>query len=170
MRLLWAGFGRLQAGLWIAPSAVDVTPLIDDLGTAAHVKVFPCACLPAHGYGQVDPRRLGPRGSRRSVPAVRGQVGTRARHPSCPMTWRGSYSWRRSGYGSSARTLACRSNTCPPHFARCTRAANRRHVRLPARRSKPSPTCRRPERALWTGPVPPYAAPYWGSRIPCRLR
>lgn len=45
-RLLWAGFGRLQAGLWIAPSAVDVTPLIDDLGTAAHVKVFRARAFP----------------------------------------------------------------------------------------------------------------------------
>jgi phenylacetic acid degradation operon negative regulatory protein len=39
-RLVWAGFGPLQNGLWIAPSEVDVTPLIDDLGPAASVKVF----------------------------------------------------------------------------------------------------------------------------------
>lgn len=45
-RLLWAGFGRLQAGLWIAPSAVDVGPLIDDLGAATHVKVFQAMAFP----------------------------------------------------------------------------------------------------------------------------
>jgi phenylacetic acid degradation operon negative regulatory protein len=39
-RLIWAGFGSLQNGLWIAPSEVDVTPLIDDLGPRASVKVF----------------------------------------------------------------------------------------------------------------------------------
>lgn len=45
-RLLWAGFGRLQAGLWIAPSAVDIEPLIDDLDAAAHVNVFRARALP----------------------------------------------------------------------------------------------------------------------------
>lgn len=45
-RLLWAGFGRLQAGLWMAPSAVDVAPLVADLGAAAHVKVFVARAFP----------------------------------------------------------------------------------------------------------------------------
>lgn len=39
-RLLWAGFGSLQSGLWIAPSTVDTAPLLDGLGTDGHVKVF----------------------------------------------------------------------------------------------------------------------------------
>ena len=45
-RLLWAGFGGLQGGLWIAPSAVDVVPLLEGLGTDGHVKVFRARALP----------------------------------------------------------------------------------------------------------------------------
>ncbi len=45
-RLLWAGFGSLQSGLWIAPSTVDVSPLLDGLGTDGHVKVFQARALP----------------------------------------------------------------------------------------------------------------------------
>jgi phenylacetic acid degradation operon negative regulatory protein len=37
-RLIWAGFGPLQNGLWIAPGEVDATDLIKDLGSG--VKVF----------------------------------------------------------------------------------------------------------------------------------
>ncbi|MEV0235270.1 PaaX family transcriptional regulator C-terminal domain-containing protein [Nonomuraea sp. NPDC050786] len=37
-RLVWAGFGPLQNGLWIAPGEVDAARVIDDLG--ANVKVF----------------------------------------------------------------------------------------------------------------------------------
>ncbi|MEV4581731.1 PaaX family transcriptional regulator C-terminal domain-containing protein [Nonomuraea jabiensis] len=37
-RLVWAGFGPLQNGLWIAPGDVDAAHVIDDLG--ANVKVF----------------------------------------------------------------------------------------------------------------------------------
>lgn len=39
-RLVWAGFGPLQNGLWIAPSEVDVTELVHDLGPQANVKAF----------------------------------------------------------------------------------------------------------------------------------
>ncbi|WP_225439963.1 PaaX family transcriptional regulator [Amycolatopsis eburnea] len=45
-RLLWAGFGSLQSGLWIAPSTVDTAPLLDGLGTDGHVKVFQARALP----------------------------------------------------------------------------------------------------------------------------
>ncbi|SDH03248.1 PaaX family transcriptional regulator [Nonomuraea jiangxiensis] len=37
-RLIWAGFGPLQNGLWIAPGDVDAAGVIKDLG--ANVKVF----------------------------------------------------------------------------------------------------------------------------------
>ncbi|KAB8195925.1 PaaX family transcriptional regulator [Nonomuraea phyllanthi] len=37
-RLVWAGFGPLQNGLWMAPGEVDVAHVIEDLG--ANVKVF----------------------------------------------------------------------------------------------------------------------------------
>ena len=45
-RLLWAGFGGLQGGLWIAPSTVDVRPLVEDLGLVDHVKVFQARAMP----------------------------------------------------------------------------------------------------------------------------
>lgn len=37
-RLVWAGFGPLQNGLWIAPGIKDVAALVEDLGD--HVNVF----------------------------------------------------------------------------------------------------------------------------------
>ncbi len=39
-KLAWAGFGTLQSGLWLAPSEVDLTPILEDLGLSEHVKVF----------------------------------------------------------------------------------------------------------------------------------
>ncbi|MFB9661348.1 PaaX family transcriptional regulator C-terminal domain-containing protein [Glycomyces mayteni] len=39
-RLLWAGFGSLQGGLWIAPSPVDIDAVLDGIEAARHVKVF----------------------------------------------------------------------------------------------------------------------------------
>lgn len=39
-RLIWAGFGPLQNGLWIAPGAVDVPALLDELDLNDYVKVF----------------------------------------------------------------------------------------------------------------------------------
>jgi len=38
--LIWAGFGSIGNGLWIAPRRVEVGPLIDGLGLRDHVKVF----------------------------------------------------------------------------------------------------------------------------------
>lgn len=37
---MWAGFGVLQGGLWIAPAPVDVDELLDGIQAAEHVKVF----------------------------------------------------------------------------------------------------------------------------------
>jgi phenylacetic acid degradation operon negative regulatory protein len=45
-RLLWAGFGPLQGGLWIAPSPVDFSDIGAGLEAAAHVKVFEARALP----------------------------------------------------------------------------------------------------------------------------
>jgi phenylacetic acid degradation operon negative regulatory protein len=39
-RLIWAGFGSLQGGLWIAPSRVDTVELLRDLGLDSRVKAF----------------------------------------------------------------------------------------------------------------------------------
>jgi phenylacetic acid degradation operon negative regulatory protein len=39
-RLQWAGFGMLQSGLWVAPRAVDVERLLQELDVLGHVKVF----------------------------------------------------------------------------------------------------------------------------------
>ncbi|WP_245775996.1 PaaX family transcriptional regulator [Saccharopolyspora flava] len=39
-QLIWAGFGLLQNGLWIAPGPHDVTEIVDELGLNDHVTVF----------------------------------------------------------------------------------------------------------------------------------
>ncbi|HEX6354133.1 PaaX family transcriptional regulator C-terminal domain-containing protein [Actinophytocola sp.] len=39
-KLVWAGFGPLQGGLWIAPGHVPVDDLVASLGLSAHVRVF----------------------------------------------------------------------------------------------------------------------------------
>lgn len=39
-RLQWAGFGMLQSGLWVAPRAVDVERLLEELDVLGHVRVF----------------------------------------------------------------------------------------------------------------------------------
>jgi phenylacetic acid degradation operon negative regulatory protein len=39
-RLTWAGFGSLGNGMWIAPSRVEIGPLVADLGLNGYVKVF----------------------------------------------------------------------------------------------------------------------------------
>ncbi|GIH23963.1 PaaX family transcriptional regulator [Acrocarpospora phusangensis] len=39
-RLIWAGFGPLQSGLWIAPGAKDVTGVLDSLELGEHVTVL----------------------------------------------------------------------------------------------------------------------------------
>ncbi|WP_246122739.1 PaaX family transcriptional regulator [Actinoallomurus bryophytorum] len=39
-RLTWAGFGSLGNGMWIAPSRVDIAPIVAGLGLNGHVKVF----------------------------------------------------------------------------------------------------------------------------------
>lgn len=46
-RLLWAGFGPLQGGLWIAPSALDLAALGGDLEAAEHVRMFTARALPS---------------------------------------------------------------------------------------------------------------------------
>ncbi|MEJ3653083.1 PaaX family transcriptional regulator C-terminal domain-containing protein [Actinomycetes bacterium KLBMP 9759] len=45
-RLVWAGFGPLQGGLWIAASAVDLQALGADLEAADHLKMFSARALP----------------------------------------------------------------------------------------------------------------------------
>lgn len=52
-RLLWAGFGGLQGGLWIAPGDVDVSPLLDGLGADEHVKVFQARALPPTDLAEI---------------------------------------------------------------------------------------------------------------------
>lgn len=58
-RLLWAGFGPLQGGLWIAPSPVDVPALLDGLDgvdgvdAVAHVRVFAARALPPTDAGDL---------------------------------------------------------------------------------------------------------------------
>jgi phenylacetic acid degradation operon negative regulatory protein len=52
-RLLWAGFGSLQGGLWIAPGTVDAVPLLDGLGADGHVRVFQARALPPTEVAEV---------------------------------------------------------------------------------------------------------------------
>ncbi|WP_231618968.1 PaaX family transcriptional regulator [Nonomuraea sp. SBT364] len=44
-RLIWAGFGLLQSGLWIAPGAKDVTGTVTELGLREHVTVLAARAL-----------------------------------------------------------------------------------------------------------------------------
>jgi phenylacetic acid degradation operon negative regulatory protein len=44
-RLMWAGFGSLQGGLWIAPSPVDADTLLSGIEAAEHVKIFQARAL-----------------------------------------------------------------------------------------------------------------------------
>lgn len=39
-RLVWAGFGPLQSGLWVAPGQVDVAPLVAELGLGDRIRAF----------------------------------------------------------------------------------------------------------------------------------
>ncbi|WP_246258485.1 PaaX family transcriptional regulator [Amycolatopsis anabasis] len=39
-QLIWAGFGMLQNGLWIAPGIKDVTSIVESLGLTGNVTVF----------------------------------------------------------------------------------------------------------------------------------
>jgi phenylacetic acid degradation operon negative regulatory protein len=39
-RLTWAGFGPLQNGAWLAPSEIDVRPIVAELGLERHVRAF----------------------------------------------------------------------------------------------------------------------------------
>jgi phenylacetic acid degradation operon negative regulatory protein len=39
-RLVWAGFGPLQNGMWVAPSQVDVPALVEGLGLDRYLKVM----------------------------------------------------------------------------------------------------------------------------------
>ncbi|GAA1855047.1 PaaX family transcriptional regulator [Myceligenerans crystallogenes] len=39
-RLLWAGFGLLQGGLWISPADVDVPALLDGIDSAGQIRAF----------------------------------------------------------------------------------------------------------------------------------
>jgi phenylacetic acid degradation operon negative regulatory protein len=45
-RLTWAGFGPLQNGVWLAPSAIDVGPIIAELELRAHVRTFQMRPVP----------------------------------------------------------------------------------------------------------------------------
>src|SRR3954454_14523692 len=45
-RLLWAGFGPLQGGLWIAPSGADPAVVAGDPELAGHLRVFAARALP----------------------------------------------------------------------------------------------------------------------------
>lgn len=51
--LTWAGFGPLQNGLWIAPSEVDLVPILSDLGLTENVKVFVAEPKPPTDIAQV---------------------------------------------------------------------------------------------------------------------
>lgn len=39
-RLVWAGFGPLQSGLWVAPGRVDIAPIAAELGLGDRIRGF----------------------------------------------------------------------------------------------------------------------------------
>lgn len=52
-RLSWAGFGPLQHGAWLAPSEVDVRPIVEQLGLAEHVRAFRIRPVPPTDAAEV---------------------------------------------------------------------------------------------------------------------
>ncbi|WP_323747388.1 PaaX family transcriptional regulator [Catenulispora rubra] len=52
-QLIWAGFGPLFSGLWIAPGRVDVGDLVGSLGLESHVKAFYAAAVPGMEVGEM---------------------------------------------------------------------------------------------------------------------
>ena len=52
-RLTWAGFGPLQHGAWLAPSELDVRPIIEPLGLGAHVRAFHVQPIPPTDAAEV---------------------------------------------------------------------------------------------------------------------
>ncbi|GAA2107394.1 PaaX family transcriptional regulator C-terminal domain-containing protein [Streptomyces synnematoformans] len=52
-RLVWSGFGALGNGMWIAPSGVDVGPVVDAPELAGRVKVFSGIAQPPTDVGQM---------------------------------------------------------------------------------------------------------------------
>ncbi|MEO3840635.1 MULTISPECIES: PaaX family transcriptional regulator C-terminal domain-containing protein [unclassified Streptomyces] len=52
-RLVWAGFGTLGNGMWIAPSGVDVSRIVSSPELAGRVKVFSGTAQPPTDVGQM---------------------------------------------------------------------------------------------------------------------
>ncbi|CAM5306633.1 PaaX family transcriptional regulator [Streptomyces tanashiensis] len=77
-RLVWAGFGPLQSGLWVAPGRVDVAPMAAELRLGDRIRAFhgeaaaPTELAPA-------PYRLRRRRDRRRLPRLPGPLGRRRR-------------------------------------------------------------------------------------------
>lgn len=52
-RLVWAGFGPLQSGLWVAPGRVDVAPIAEELGLGDRIRAFHGEAAPPTGAGSL---------------------------------------------------------------------------------------------------------------------
>jgi phenylacetic acid degradation operon negative regulatory protein len=52
-RLGWFGFGPLRSGLWVSPSAIDISPALAELDLLEHAEVFR-----AEPYMWTDPARI----------------------------------------------------------------------------------------------------------------
>ena len=85
-KLVWAGFGPLQGGLWIAPGHVQVDDIVASLGLAAHVRVFRATVDELTDVGAAGRGRLRPRHGLRRVPGFsRPLDGRRRRTPDDPL-------------------------------------------------------------------------------------
>jgi phenylacetic acid degradation operon negative regulatory protein len=136
-QLVWAGFGPLQHGLWIAAGTVDVVRIVEDLGLADAVTVLTAQAMkPTESADLV--------GKAFDVAAIAGRSSSYARTRTC----RPSIS-RTAGPPSAPRRCSARwpqgtSRRRPGSRRRCsTRSPSRRATRSPRRtRSRP----RAPER------------------------
>lgn len=74
-RLIWAGFGPLQNGLWVAPARVDVREMVAGLGLEPYLRVFRAEVETPTDVREVLEQAFDVAGHRCTVPGVPGALG-----------------------------------------------------------------------------------------------
>jgi phenylacetic acid degradation operon negative regulatory protein len=91
-RLVWAGFGPVQNGMWIAAGRVNVAALVADLGLDAHLRVF-------HG------RSAAPTEAAALIEAAFDLPGIAGRYQSFSSRWAGANAFLPGAHDVLARQL-----------------------------------------------------------------